>query len=132
MNYIACTWGKYLCDCMVDTSHGMKSGRMHVTASYITSKLMEGCSRRRVLQSSIIRLVYMHGSLIALIEHWHGKCYVRFVFWKCHISWRWRVMWKCNVLGNTTFRGNATKVFPWRNSASYTWNTAWCHAWICM
>ena len=39
---------------------------MHVTTSYVTSKLMKNCSRGHVLQSYIARLVYIHGSLMVL------------------------------------------------------------------
>ena len=50
----------------VNTNHVMKSIHVHVTASYATSKLMEGCSRSHELQSYIPRLVYAHESLMAL------------------------------------------------------------------
>ena len=44
----------------------MKIIYLHVTAGYVASKLMEGYSRRHALHSSIARLIYMHGSLMAL------------------------------------------------------------------
>ena len=51
------------CDCTVDTSHVKKSIHLHVTATKVTSKLMEGRSWRHMLKSSIARL---HGSPLAI------------------------------------------------------------------
>ena len=39
---------------------------MHVTTSYVASKLMKNCSRGHILQSYIARLLYIHVSLMAL------------------------------------------------------------------
>ena len=47
----------------MDKSHAVKSIHVHMTASYINKKPIEGCSRRHVLQSSIARL---DGSLLEL------------------------------------------------------------------
>ena len=80
---------------------------MHMTPSYVTSKLMEGCSRNgsknNVLQSYIARLVYMHGSLMALNgtlawEVQHASCLMK-------ISRLVEVI-PSHGLKNTTFRGN--------------------------
>ena len=90
---------RYICDCTVYTSHAMKSIHLHATASYVSSKLMQGCSRRPVLQSYIAGLAYIHGSLMALN---------RTLAWKVLHMFCLMEMSRLVDLGNTTSSGNAT------------------------